>query len=110
MSTQPFLSSYRQPLKINALLVLLLVAAYGLLRLQDVDYGAGIHHPELGAVLIFLLTFCAFPLVNFLFFLRSYKRRSGEARVYGLLSVIFFIGAYWIGWQALHSLGKVNGG
>jgi hypothetical protein len=94
--------SYRQPLQRNALLGLLLGVTYLFLRLNEVDYGAGVHYldPVVG-FLFYLLLFWAFPLLNLVLFWRSYKRTQATARIYGVLSIAFFVGACWLSWQLL---------
>lgn len=108
MSIQSSTASYSQPLKSNAILVLLLGLAHLFLRLNDVDYGAGIHYPDPVAALLLYLFLWAFPLLNLVLFLRSRKRLQSEARIYGLLSVVFFIGSCWMWWHILSGIAKMD--
>ena len=96
MNDQPSPSGYSRPLKTNALLLLLLTIAYGIIRLAESTREEG-QYPELWGILFFGLTFYSIPVVNFSFFIHSYyKHRRSEAKVYGVVVVLTLMFFLWL--------------
>lgn len=78
------------------------------MRTHLVSYSAREAYPTNDTLLFFYFSFWLFPLVNLLFLLRALLYAKYRLAVgYALLSVLSFLGAYWV-WSGIN-LQKMGG-
>jgi hypothetical protein len=110
MEPDPLDQLYRQPLLVNAVLLLIPGLSYWYMRTHLVSYGRDMVEPELGASLFFIATFALFPVVNLLCCLRALLYSHTRLAIgYALLTLFLFLGVYQFYHTQLAGFHKMGG-